>query len=465
MSTWLTLPSNNVVPGQDTHLPDHDDIYSSLLTLWGAGLQGLINVAGPSFGADPTGTNDSTLAIENAISALPNGGTIYFPPGTYKISSALPPTNGIRFTGTSAFSTSIVSTASSIFTLQPATHLDRIEIDHLSLTCTGYDIFSGANIARCTVHDCILTQNSAGNSIWNAAGALLMEECVFERNIEYVYGNPRTVPAWPLAGGAINQCVWRDLVCWNEGGDNTQYFFDVYAATSGTQNESNWWRNIVFENPLGGMIRLRSTTRGGIDQCLAWDVAGTIQNSLIYLGDYSGNTSQPCHTNTIIHSGKMSTGYAFAAGAYDIQLDSTTIQTAIITPVPSATINIAGATGVSIVNPSTGMTVTGNATTVTTGAGAGTGATATAAAGSDNRSGSITWNTGTSPSTGDQVNVTFGNPFAVTPTIMLTPLNGATAGLDIAVESVTATGFSIYAGASPGASHTGYSVAWAAVSG
>lgn len=35
------------------------------------------------FGADPTGTNDSTAAIAAAVAALPNGGVVYFPAGTY----------------------------------------------------------------------------------------------------------------------------------------------------------------------------------------------------------------------------------------------------------------------------------------------------------------------------------------------------------------------------------------------
>jgi uncharacterized repeat protein (TIGR02543 family) len=40
------------------------------------------------YGADPTGTNDSTIAIQNAITAAGNsgGGVVYLPAGTYKVS-------------------------------------------------------------------------------------------------------------------------------------------------------------------------------------------------------------------------------------------------------------------------------------------------------------------------------------------------------------------------------------------
>lgn len=48
------------------------------------------------FGADPTYTNDSTVAIQAAIDSLnvsdtsePMGGIVYFPPGEYKVSSAI----------------------------------------------------------------------------------------------------------------------------------------------------------------------------------------------------------------------------------------------------------------------------------------------------------------------------------------------------------------------------------------
>lgn len=44
-----------------------------------------------AYGADPTGAADSTTAIQNAINAAvaAGGGTVYFPAGTYKVSSTL----------------------------------------------------------------------------------------------------------------------------------------------------------------------------------------------------------------------------------------------------------------------------------------------------------------------------------------------------------------------------------------
>jgi hypothetical protein len=51
------------------------------------------------FGADPTGTSDSTAAILLAVAALPSGGTIYFPAGTYLKDANFVAVNNISFEG------------------------------------------------------------------------------------------------------------------------------------------------------------------------------------------------------------------------------------------------------------------------------------------------------------------------------------------------------------------------------
>ena len=54
-----------------------------------------------TYGADPTGATDSTTAIQNALNAANSagGGVVYFPAGTYQISSALTIYNNITLTG------------------------------------------------------------------------------------------------------------------------------------------------------------------------------------------------------------------------------------------------------------------------------------------------------------------------------------------------------------------------------
>ncbi|MCL6455063.1 MAG: glycoside hydrolase family 55 protein, partial [Alicyclobacillus sp.] len=52
------------------------------------------------YGADPSGTKDSTTAIQNAVNAAGNrGGTVIFPPGQFLISSPITLQDGICITG------------------------------------------------------------------------------------------------------------------------------------------------------------------------------------------------------------------------------------------------------------------------------------------------------------------------------------------------------------------------------
>ena len=336
------------------------------------------------YGATGNGTTDDTGAISSALTAASKaGGVVYFPAGTYLISSALVGATGVRLTGDHRSVSQIVSTSSSVLTLD-GSFISGMEIDHLTLQATGADLITGADLKALHLYDCQLIQNSADYAIWNAPAAALMIECVFERNLESVAGSARTVAAWLLKGGGINANIWRDNVCSNLGGDDTQYWYQVIASASGGTNEVNTWDNIVFENPLGGMINLQSATRSRIQMCTAWDTTGTIANTLIAIGTYPG---------------------------------------------------------------------------------AGTSARApTVIAGPDNRSGQVTFGSGSSPSTGTQVEVTFGTPFAVTPTVMLTPANGPTAGLLCAVESVSETGFNLVTGNAPaaGTANTKYGFYWQA---
>lgn len=68
------------------------------------------------YGADVTGATDSTSAIQAAANALSSGGTLYFPPGTYTVSSeVLFPDSKFRVVGAGRDVTSIVQSSTSAF--------------------------------------------------------------------------------------------------------------------------------------------------------------------------------------------------------------------------------------------------------------------------------------------------------------------------------------------------------------
>ena len=139
------------------------------------------------FGADPTGTNDSTTAIQNAINSLGAlGGSLYFPTGTYLVSdvtssgNCLTVTCPIHIYGDGAFYTSIKpasGVAGTVNTIQfspnisyaeDLTIVERIFIGNPSTgTRQGqYGIYlntlaSGQNLPKFTVRDCVIGQGGA----------------------------------------------------------------------------------------------------------------------------------------------------------------------------------------------------------------------------------------------------------------------------------------------------------------
>jgi hypothetical protein len=75
----------------------------------GGGVTDWINVA-TQYGADPTGATDSTVAIDSAVSAASvSGAPVYFPAGTYKVTSTLDwRIAGLAVTGAGSGTTKIV---------------------------------------------------------------------------------------------------------------------------------------------------------------------------------------------------------------------------------------------------------------------------------------------------------------------------------------------------------------------
>jgi hypothetical protein len=72
---------------------------------------GLVNIL--DYGADRTGVGSSRTALTNAIAALPNGGTVWFPPGTYNLGNTNfnVSTAHITLMGAARYGTNIVTTS------------------------------------------------------------------------------------------------------------------------------------------------------------------------------------------------------------------------------------------------------------------------------------------------------------------------------------------------------------------
>jgi hypothetical protein len=214
-----------------------------------------------------------------------------------------------------------------------ASQTDSVEIDHLTLSATGANIFGGSavNCIRWHVHHCALTQLSAGFSIWAASAVTLMIECTFNNNTERVSGATRSVPAWSLNSAGtdlVTQCIWEKNVCFNTDSDATQWYFSLICSAANALLRNNTFRDLTFEHACGGMIHLESVSGTLIENCWSWDTpASSILQPSVNIIKNSGNSAVPAG-NTIIASGRVGDG--LNTGIADIKLDAnctgTTIQ-------------------------------------------------------------------------------------------------------------------------------------------
>jgi Pectate lyase superfamily protein len=100
----------------------------------------------PTYGAVANGSMDATTAIQNAINAASAGDTIYFPGGTYKISSALTLVSNRNYAGEFAGSVGSVLEQSAVNTFAGSTQYNAgttINITGLTFENGGLD-FAGS---------------------------------------------------------------------------------------------------------------------------------------------------------------------------------------------------------------------------------------------------------------------------------------------------------------------------------
>ena len=257
-------------------------------------------VGGGSTSVQPSG--DTTGATDTAnITAAMNQqtGPVVLAPGTF--TASLSPVSFFHLQGSGVNLTTLNnSPGAAVFNLDTASgKIDTMEIDHMTISATGGDIFFGANMVRSQVHDCFLIQNSSGNAIMNVSastglGTTYLAECEFFSNREYIFGNPRTIEAWHLdmeGGQRANDNSWRYSTLFNQGQDTAMFHYRMIGAPGSTAaSRMNEWRKLTFEYPTGGMIRLEGVTDATIAQCTNEDLAAlaVTANPLLSFGLSAG---------------------------------------------------------------------------------------------------------------------------------------------------------------------------------
>lgn len=190
-----------------------------------------------AFGAVGNGVADDTTPITDAISAVSGGGTVFFPPGQYKVTSAISMTTpDLKLHGAGA---TLARSGGSVLTFGVSNVRD-IHIEGIKfLNSTNAVSFDGPNYAtRVTFSRCQFESNATAVRV-AAAGQLLgarFRDCLFLSNTGDVFNH--------IGGTYMNNVSFED--CWWQGPAHTTYFKDT--DTTGQSSDIMFLRN-TFEGP------------------------------------------------------------------------------------------------------------------------------------------------------------------------------------------------------------------------
>lgn len=128
------------------------------------------------YGADPSGAGDSTAAITSTIAAMTNGGTCYFPAGTYKVSGAITINKSGIYVGDGPTATTITttSTTADVFVLSVVNDvwITRMGFTSSVTRIAGYYVNGpGASYLGIWVTDFFMTNHFQGIHLnWQQGG-------------------------------------------------------------------------------------------------------------------------------------------------------------------------------------------------------------------------------------------------------------------------------------------------------
>lgn len=255
------------------------------------------------YGADSTGTNDCTTAFNNAISdANSSGYSIYIPPGTYKLNSALSAItkSGVIIRGDGNWNTRLLVNFASgdVITIQGNNcGVQCLSIEGIVFRTSGYDVIvDGGN--NCTIRD-IFSAYSC-NFLWVKSATNTKVEDIYIRylsgTIGVYYSGTSTKPSYqcqikhmvadnPYTIGVFNSNLktWATSTAYSLGDVfkvNGWVFQVIQAGTSGTSSpvapsSTNWGTSEI----TNGTMKVRPIH----NQSLTWLIMDDYSNEMVIL--------------------------------------------------------------------------------------------------------------------------------------------------------------------------------------
>lgn len=182
------------------------------------------------YGADATGSNDSTAAVQAAIDSLPSGGTVYFPDGEFYLETEVELGANITLTGNGNLSILVGPTTGGFIFNQ--TSKDNITIQNLKFQLNRAKLkfitCDNITITNCYFDGLWNTSNEiTQQSLWfGGCNQILVENCSFKDIRDSIY-----TPTENANLGSINcdNLVVRGCKFWQEfHGLTIQYPTGIY---------------------------------------------------------------------------------------------------------------------------------------------------------------------------------------------------------------------------------------------
>lgn len=471
------------------------------------------------YGAVGDGFTDDSTAIQTCINASVKDSIIYFPPGNYRVGTTIQLLGWRTYLGTSSSSITMMDNANLIAVFASQDWLTNgtasgnpINITSLTIdgnytnNTSGHGIVLmnyGSTIRECTIQNCfnngimLSSVNQSGANISNTCVENRLESCKVDTCLGYgIYCHDS---AGKLIDGYIDSCIVTgatlDAIKVERG---TGFFISknyCYDNLSSCITVRNCYNTFIINNKIddygqdingndfiagidatiigprptiisGNIIGTGEPAANYHYQHLTITFGGTTSTRCLVLGNIirggwdtnPNNPGSPAYSQAITYqvngtqTGSGQPAYLTASGnnysntGNDVFLDS------YITPEAIETVgDIKLDKHIVASNSLIGAPVL---SALTDNGGSPPSPTFSSTGGTDVR-GIARFGSGTSPSSGDQVSITFSNTYSNAPIVMITPQNSATEALGLYASSVSTTGFNIAAQNAPTASQSG----------